>query len=255
METVNNKLRVKTGSALKPKGSALTHVELDENFINIYNDFVALQQSSNVDSYSSGTTYNNTTNRYAVYSGVVWKWINATPGAGVTPGTDGTKWNKVFATDLAHDKNKDTKLAEGTTDEIAASNIMKYVEVTVSSAEILTGYASPVELIANADAEKYVNVIEITAENLYESVSPASAFYDGGHIYIRCATALENMFKFTDILDQAAIIRKGERTFVSGTAQQLVRGQGIVAEFNNGSNANPISGDFDIKFTIFYIIK
>lgn len=255
MQSSSITLRAKTGTALKVNGSALTHEQLDENFIYIYNDFVALQQSSNVESYSAGTTYNNTTNRYAVYGGFIWKWINATPGAGVTPGTDGTKWNKVFATDLAHDRNKDTKLAEGTADEIAASNIMKYVEVTVPSSEILSGYDTPVELIANADAEKYVNVIEITAENLYESVSPASAPYDGGHIYIRCATASENMFKFTDILDQAAIIRKGERTFVSGAAQQLVRGEGIVAEFNNGSNANPSTGDFDIKFTIFYIIK
>lgn len=255
MESGKIVLREKTGTALKVEGATLSWDILDSNFIHIYNDFVSLSQSSNIDSYSAGVTYNNSTMRYAIYGGWIWKWINATPGAAVTPGTDGTKWTKVFASDLAHDKNKDTKLAEGTANEISVENIFKYVEVTVASANILTGYSSPVELIANSDVDKFVNVLEITAENLFESVSPSNVQYDGGTIYIRCATATENQFKFTDILDQDAIIRKGERVFVSGASQQLVRGQSLIAEFNNGSNANPSTGDFDIKFTIFYIIK
>lgn len=95
------KLRVTSNAPLTTKGSALTWAELDANWINIYNAFVALSQSSYVAAYDNAVEYDDTINNYVTYSSQIWKFINSTPATNVTP-TEGATWTKVYATDLVN---------------------------------------------------------------------------------------------------------------------------------------------------------
>ena len=79
------KLRVTSNAPLTTKGSALTWVELDANWIEIYNAFVALSQSSYVDAYSAAVTYDDTIKNYVMYNGQMWKCIAASPIIAITP--------------------------------------------------------------------------------------------------------------------------------------------------------------------------
>lgn len=93
------KLRVTSNAPLTTKGSPLTWAELDSNWINIYNAFGSLSQSSYIDAYSASVTYDDTIRNYAMYSNQLWKCIAASPIIAITP-TEGANWTKVYATDL-----------------------------------------------------------------------------------------------------------------------------------------------------------
>lgn len=253
MESENILLRTTTGSGLTAKGSALTHAELDANFIKVYQDFTELSQSENVATYSALTTYDNTTVKYAVYGGVLWKWIYASSGSGVTPGTNATRWERVFASDMSHEKNKDTALDLGGTNELLLSNMVKHKEVTVTVAEILNGYAAPKLALPDPTVSQYYDVISIVAEALFDTSSPGSTPYDGGSITVRAVGASEAMFKFTDFMDaNTNLIRKGVQNFTNGIISQLIKGKGVEIEFNNGGASAPELGNYEIKFTFTY---
>jgi len=94
-------LRATSNPPLTTKGSALSWAELDANWIEIYNAFVALSQSSYVAAYDNAVEYDDTVNNYVSYSSQIWKFINSTPATNVTP-VEGATWTKVYATDLVN---------------------------------------------------------------------------------------------------------------------------------------------------------
>lgn len=98
-------LRVTSNPPLTTKGSPLEWTELDDNWIEIYNAFVALSQSSYVPAYDAAVEYDDTVNNYVTYSSQIWKFINSTPAINVTP-TEGATWTKVYATDLVNRPNR-----------------------------------------------------------------------------------------------------------------------------------------------------
>jgi len=114
MNSDSNKLVTLTYSPLDGASGPLTVANFDTNTINIYKDLESLAVTSNVPNYNAGTTYNNdytdsTTEHFAMHSGRLWMWVNATPNSGVTP-VSGASWQEVFPVILAHEKNKDAKL-------------------------------------------------------------------------------------------------------------------------------------------------
>lgn len=110
-------------SPLTTKGSALDVSEHDDNFVFIRKDFESLSFTADVAAYDSGTTYDDTDNRFATNGGKTWQWINATPGSGVTP-ADGIYWQEVFPAIMAHPINRDTYLDKGGANEISAADIV-----------------------------------------------------------------------------------------------------------------------------------
>jgi hypothetical protein len=90
-------LRSVSNPPLVTKGSALTLAEFDGNIIEIYNALVSLSQSSNIDAYDNAVTY--TLGDAVMYNGQLYKCIVASVSA-ITPGTDPTKWEAIYATDL-----------------------------------------------------------------------------------------------------------------------------------------------------------
>lgn len=114
-------LRTTSNPPLTTKGSELTWVELDNNFIKIYNALVAQYISSYIPAYDGGATYDDVVNNYAFYGNKIYKWQNAIAG-NTTPGTGGD-WSVVWAAELAHRKNSDTILDEGGDNEVTAETI------------------------------------------------------------------------------------------------------------------------------------
>lgn len=213
-----------------------------------------MQLAPNIAPYDAGTTYDNTINKYATYNSYLWKWIGATSGSGVTCGTDATKWERIMVNDMAHAMNHDTILDYGGDNEIKALHIPKFVEVTISSADILSG--NEIELPISGDATKFVDITSITAETLFEATSPFSTPYDSGSLFIKTTDATENMFEFINFFGCTdKIIRKGVQVYSDGAVSQLIKNKTLVAVFDSGTSpANVTGGDYDIKLRIHYLI-
>ncbi len=127
-------LRQETNADLTTKGAELTFQELDENFIFIYEDLKALSGSSNLPAWVVSTTYSQ--NVVVSYDGLIWKYVNASPSAGVVPGSDPLFWVQLAPTELTHVQNSDTKLAEGTADEVSAFEIRTFIDASTSGDNI-----------------------------------------------------------------------------------------------------------------------
>ena len=97
MAKENLLLRSVSNPPLTTKGSQLTSTEMDMNWVEIYNALKELSQSSYIDAYDNGVTY--VLDDYVMYDSQIWKCAAATVSA-VTPGTDATKWQEKYASDL-----------------------------------------------------------------------------------------------------------------------------------------------------------
>lgn len=135
MNSDNLILRETTFPPLVNKNDFLNSAEFDANFINIYEDLVALCSTTGVIEFDEGTTYDDSINQFASYNGRLYRWIDPAPGAGVTPGTEGASeyWTEIFPTDLAHRKNSDEFLAEGTADEVSAAEIRAFIDAGLTT--------------------------------------------------------------------------------------------------------------------------
>lgn len=135
MNSDNLILRETTFPPLVNKNDFLNSAEFDANFINIYEDLVALCSTTGVIEFDEGTTYDDSINQFASFNGRLYRWIDPAPGAGVTPGTEGASeyWTEIFPTDLAHRKNSDEFLAEGTADEVSAAEIRAFIDAGLTT--------------------------------------------------------------------------------------------------------------------------
>jgi lysophospholipase L1-like esterase len=120
------KLRIGPSSEYIVKDAELTWSETDQNFI-ILADAIKDLSGNNIggiDEYNPAVSYSNTDpDTYVSYNGNTYKYIGSSSSTGVTPGTDETKWELVSAGEFSHRQNTDTKLAEGTENEVSASEL------------------------------------------------------------------------------------------------------------------------------------
>lgn len=135
MNSDNLILRETTFPPLVNKNDFLNSAEFDANFINIYEDLVALCSTTGVIEFDEGTTYDDSINQFASFNGRLYRWIDPAPGAGITPGTEGASeyWTEIFPTDLAHRKNSDEFLAEGTANEVSAADIRAFIDAGLTT--------------------------------------------------------------------------------------------------------------------------
>jgi len=112
------------------KEDTLTSAEFDTNIIKIYDDFVAINsvEDSNLTfdvdrSYLAG--------EYCTYGGRLWRATEVSTG--VTPVIGGVDWIDAFPTILAHQKNKDTILDEGGTNETTVAEIRAFIDAGLTS--------------------------------------------------------------------------------------------------------------------------
>lgn len=131
MNSENLILRETDNLPLINKNDFIENADFDSNFINIFNDFLALCDTNSVDAYSSVTTY--TLGNYVVYNNKLWESVYVDAFANVTPGTDTDYWVDRFPTILGHIQNSDTMLAENTANEVTASEIRAFIDAGLTS--------------------------------------------------------------------------------------------------------------------------
>lgn len=140
-------LRTTSNPPLTTKGSELTLAELDNNFIQIYQYITAMNAGGAVPAFNMATTYTGA--KYVTYGGKIYQHISATPTTGVIPGTNPAKWAEITLGPLVHVPNTDTKLAEGTVNEVDAADLKALVAnfVTTLSEATLSGLVSSEDLV------------------------------------------------------------------------------------------------------------
>jgi hypothetical protein len=130
MNSDNLILRETDNAPLINKDDTLTNAEIDGNFINIYNDFISLSQTNDPTLiYDVDRTYS--VDEFATYDGRLW--LATEISTGVTPIEGSAEWNDVFPTILAHEKNKDTILDEGGTNETTVAEIRAFIDAGLTS--------------------------------------------------------------------------------------------------------------------------
>jgi len=146
--------RVITKAGYTTKGSELSWTELDENFEILIDELSGMNSGAagNIAPYSPSTTYDNTNPTYVSYSGNIYQYINASPSSGNTPDVSPTYWQIVSSGALTHQQNTDTKLAQGTANEVSALSLavhlLDHYQTTtlagltslISSAQLKSGY-------------------------------------------------------------------------------------------------------------------
>jgi hypothetical protein len=130
MNSENIILRETDNLPLINKNDYLDNADFDNNFINIYNDFLSLCSTDYVDTFDNSKTY--TIGEYVVYNGKMWTSIYD-GFVNITPGTNEIYWQDTFPTFLAHVKNGDTKLGEGTDNEVTAEEIRAFIDAGLTS--------------------------------------------------------------------------------------------------------------------------
>lgn len=124
-------LRATSYPPLTTKGSELTLGELDNNFVQLYAYLISMNSGGAVPAFNMATTYTGT--KYVSYSGRIYQHISATPTVGVIPTSNPAKWAEVTLGPLVHVPNTDTKLAEGTANEVSAADLKLLVSSFVNT--------------------------------------------------------------------------------------------------------------------------
>lgn len=135
MNSDNILLRVVEHEGLETKNDFITSEEFDNNFISVYEDLVSMCETTGVLNYDDSKTYNDAVEQFAMHGGRLYRWINPASGSNVTPGTEAATeyWQEIFPTQLAHRKNSDTKLAEGTAYEVSAQEIYDFIQAGLTT--------------------------------------------------------------------------------------------------------------------------
>ena len=129
MNSDNLILRETDNAPLINKDDTLINAEIDGNFINIYNDFIALSNAEDTTLiYDIDRSY--VIGEYATFDGKLWLAID--DSTGVTPAF-GLEWVDVFPTILAHEKNKDTILDKDGANETTVAEIRAFIDAGLTS--------------------------------------------------------------------------------------------------------------------------
>jgi len=124
-------LRSVTNPPLVTKGSALTFTELDDNFVEVYNYLLSLNNGGDIPLFDMATTYS--LGDIVKYGGKIYNYISGTPASGLNPVSYPANWDETTLGAVAHLHNTDTKLAEGTADEVTAAELASIVNEQVIS--------------------------------------------------------------------------------------------------------------------------
>ena len=217
------KLRVTSNAPLTTKGSPLTWVELDANWIEIYNNFVKLSQSSYVDSYDGGITYDDTINNYVMYANQLWKCISDTPIVGVTP-VEGVKWTAVYVTDM-----------------VGRSQIHE-VKRTLTADEINSGFSSEIEIISARGTNTF---IELISGAIKFNASLSGTAFNATTAYIKTNGASNVLATITGINGSVSFFKTANPLI-----GDLIENKSIVITFDADGSSSPLGdGTMDIYLT------
>lgn len=84
--------------------------------------------ASNFAAYDDEFTYLTGTVYYVSYANKIYKFVGDENSTGDTPGSDPTIWEITSTNEFTHEQNSDTKLANGTDDEVTASDLRTFLD-------------------------------------------------------------------------------------------------------------------------------
>jgi hypothetical protein len=163
-------LRSVSNPPLTTKGSSLTFTELDDNFVEIYNYLLSLNNGGDIPIYDNSTTYSN--GNVVQYGNIIYLYVNGTPASGQNPVANPTYWIETNLGAVAHVHNTDTKLAEGTADEVTAAELASLVN----------------EQLFTKTTTQF-NTLLINSQLITNRIYKISDFHPAGFLYVR---AIEN---------------------------------------------------------------
>ncbi len=216
------KLRVTSNAPLTTKGSPLTWAELDSNWINIYNAFLSLSQSSYIDAYSAAVTYDDTIINYAMYSNQLWKCIAASPIIAITP-TEGANWTKVYATDLVG-RSQSYELKR-----------------TITADEINSGFSNEIEIIKSFGTAYFSEITFVYVKFNYGTIP-----FDATTMYIKHDGVASPFLGIIGINGSASFFKRA-----GSTAGDVSANAKVVVAFNVDGTSSPL-GDSTIDIYLTY---
>ena len=218
-------LRATSNPPLTTKGSALTWAELDANWIEIYDAFVALSQSSYVAAYSASVTYDDTIINYAMYSNQLWKCIAASPIIAITP-TDGVNWTKVYATDF-----------------VGRSQSYE-IKRTITADEINSGFSNEIEIIKSFGTAYFSEITFAYVKFNYGTIP-----FDATTMYIKHDGVTTPFLGITGINGSASFFKRA-----SSSTGDVSANAKVVAAFNADGTSSPL-GDSTIDIYLTYKVR
>lgn len=232
-------------------GVTLTAQQYDDNQVAFIKAFQALNLCDAIADFNPATTYSQNAGAASLsrYDGTIWKFIHATPQAGVTPGTDSTVWAISSPNELI---NKNQYLDQGGANQVSAADVkavadtqIKTATVVVSNAELLAIFTTPKTLVAAVPGKSIVLI------NCVGRAAAGTTPYSDPGIILKIDTASDIILFDSNLLDGSTL-----RTWnmpinwsASGPATQYIDNKALLL---TSSSVNPTAGDFGITLFITY---
>lgn len=134
-------LRIQNESGMNTKGDELTWEELDDNMIAAFREIKALKNAINFPAYAGGASY--APGKFVRHQSKLWKQISGADTF-VAPGSDPLIWREASIAELVNYSNQDTKLAEGTADEVSAATLKTALSKIMTGSTIQITTARPI---------------------------------------------------------------------------------------------------------------
>jgi len=162
-------LRSVSNPPLSTKGSNLTYAELDNHAVRLYDAVQSIVSGENVTAYDAGTVYDmfdtDIRKRFASYNSRIWKAAyvgSPSTFSGQTP-EEGIYWEQVTLAQLMPNILRLANFAENLKDgNNPSSTICSHVKL-IPSADVLTSYATPINLDVPRLSGQSVVPIAVTA--------------------------------------------------------------------------------------------
>lgn len=149
--------------------------------------------------YLTGTTY------YVSYASRIYKFISDSNETGVAPGSDPEVWEITSTNEFTHQQNTDTKLANGTSDEVTAAEIRAYLDAptyTVTEGDVTAHEAALSILAGQVSGYSTDDTFAAAADNMWYSglatktyiAAQVAALVDGS------PAALDTLNEFSEAL-------------------------------------------------------
>jgi hypothetical protein len=221
------------------KNDDLTWGELDGNIVILADAIRELSEVeiSGIEAYNPATEYSN--GDYVTYNNNTWQYIYPTPATGQTPSNSSIYWEIRSQGLFSHVQNTDTKLAEGTSDEVTAAEIRAFIDLGQyddtpvlykDGSRSMTG-----DLNMGGNDLGSVGEVRVTGTNGFQIGDKAGA---GGYQRIVYNDA-NNIFLFLTESDTGATCNYGGLA-ITDSFPKAVNGNSLYVKDNVGIGEDPV---------------
>lgn len=166
-------LREEVYPPLVTKNAELTFEEWDNRAIDLYRAVQDIVSGDNVEAYNPATVYDGTSSdvyaKFAGYNSRIWQAVFAGTFSGQTP-AEGIYWTQVTLAQLLPNVLKLAEIGSG------AAESVKSAKLTLSPAQVLTWFATPVQFGLTVPSGYYVQLISSQLGVDYNTIAYTTNF-------------------------------------------------------------------------------